>query len=209
MKRLALCLIALTLWIQASAQSVQIGTTEAELIGLKGKPVSRTVVGTKAIYRWNDMEVKLTEGKVVSAVPRDLQRESEIREHNDLRNAEHRNKIESEKDRIRSENEAAARTRQITATQDGPSFFDRTMAREAERVAEKKKTDADEPRRRAEREADFARRESLRVETNRLKADTRQAYKNGDKRLSGILAEEYKAKTREQDAVNKKIKSGR
>jgi hypothetical protein len=83
-----LFLLSFALLGDAAAQSAWIGKTEAELLALKGKPKAKTVVGTKAIYRWPDMEVRLTDGKVTSANPRNRKVEEELRQHSQKASAE-------------------------------------------------------------------------------------------------------------------------
>lgn len=78
MKRLVICIFVLMASV-VNAQTDLIGKTEAEMIAQKGKPVSKTVVGTKAIYRWEDAEVGFINGKVTSVTPRDPVREAELR----------------------------------------------------------------------------------------------------------------------------------
>jgi hypothetical protein len=45
--------------------------TEAQLIELKGSPQTKAAIGKKAIYRWPDVQVTLTDGKVSEVQYRD------------------------------------------------------------------------------------------------------------------------------------------
>jgi hypothetical protein len=63
MKKLIL-LGVLAISLSLNAAPVPVGMTEAKLIELKGEPESKATMGTKAIYRWPDMQVTLNAGKV-------------------------------------------------------------------------------------------------------------------------------------------------
>lgn len=69
---LALCLFFLP---SLAFADVTLGMSEAELLALKGKPAGTTIVGTKAIYRWADLQVKLQDGKVVHIAERNTAKE--------------------------------------------------------------------------------------------------------------------------------------
>ena len=69
---LALCLFVLP---SLAFADVTLGMSEAELLAFKGKPAGTTVVGTKAIYRWADLQVKLEDGKVVQIAERNTAKE--------------------------------------------------------------------------------------------------------------------------------------
>ena len=54
---------------------------EADLLAVKGKPESKAMVGSKAIYRWPDMEVTVRAKKVVTFKVRDPEAERIAEEH--------------------------------------------------------------------------------------------------------------------------------
>ena len=53
------------------------GMTESALLAAKGAPDGKIIAGRKALYRYPDMVVHLTDARIVSIQKRDLQRESE------------------------------------------------------------------------------------------------------------------------------------
>src|SRR4051812_14985208 len=105
MKTICFIFVILLLPLAASAESPWIHQTEAQVVLEKGKPISKTVLGTKAIYRWNDEEISFTDGIVTSVTARDLNKEDAIRKHNAKRNAEHWAKVGADKGKRQAETE--------------------------------------------------------------------------------------------------------
>ena len=74
--------------LRAAAQDDLKGKTEAELLAAKGPPTSKSVLGNKAIYRWDDAEVNLVNGKVTTVYARDANDEQQSRAWSEKRKAE-------------------------------------------------------------------------------------------------------------------------
>jgi len=63
-KTLSCIFIAVVMAGSAMAQSALLGKSEAEMVALKGKPISKIVAGSTSIYHWADVEVTLERGIV-------------------------------------------------------------------------------------------------------------------------------------------------
>jgi hypothetical protein len=172
------------------ANAVTLGTSEANLLAEKGPPISKAAVGTRAIYRWNDSEITVIDGVVTGVSNRDIQRENAERERSAKANAEQKAKLA-----VRE-----ATSRQETQARPARDFIidEKTIQ------ARKSKVEFDEKSLRSEIEYDKARRASLLYETDRLRKETRAAYIEGDRARSRALREEYEAKMREKEALEKK-----
>lgn len=201
MKMARRLLLALLLGVLVSAHADLIGKSEAELIATKGQPNSKMVSGSKAIYRWDDTEIWLTQGVVTSVSMRDLQKEKESRDGAARANAAMQSRLAMAS--------ASQPQQQQPANAYVPDFVKETLAKDAARKANRERDAENDARKRADREVEFARRETLRVETNRLRIETRQAYVNGDRGKSRALAEEYKTKMKEKELVNDRINRSR
>ena len=117
---LSFCL-ALTLLAVANAQISWTGKTEAEVIAAKGKPVAKTVAGTRAIYRWNDMVLTFENGKVSKVEIRDLKKEqatSKTEAANALRRRLAADAKKKEDKEINDAREAELAREQVAATTD-------------------------------------------------------------------------------------------
>ena len=92
-------------WV-ASGAEVGVGMSEAALVAEKGEPQAKMVAGDKAIYRWPDMVVTLTQARVVAIDRRDLPRERAEQVRRSAMLAEIARKAEIERQRVA---EAAAK----------------------------------------------------------------------------------------------------
>jgi len=118
---------------------VSVGISEAALLAIKGKPVGKTVAGTKSIYHWADMEVNLQDGKVVNIVVRDEAKEKAMEEQ---RQKNIRDAIEQKKALAAKEAAVRAAATERTRISDARVAEQRSQeaAAEAERL-EKEKND--------------------------------------------------------------------
>lgn len=113
---------------------VKIGMSEAELIALKGKPAGKTVVGTKSIYRWADMQVKLEDGQVVHVIVRDEAMEKAMDEQRRKNIA-----VAAEQKKALAAKEAALRAAAVARTRISDARVSEQLRQEAAREAERLK----------------------------------------------------------------------
>jgi hypothetical protein len=72
--------LVITLFSANLFAEVSVGMSEEDLLKEKGKPEGKTAFGSKAIYRWSDMEVRVEDGKVGRITVRDTEKEKESEE---------------------------------------------------------------------------------------------------------------------------------
>lgn len=126
---LALCLFVIPTLTFAD---VTVGMSEDALIALKGKPAGKTVVGDKAIYRWEDMQVKLEDGKVVHIVVRDEATEKAMAEQR-RKNSQ----LAAEQKKAIAAKEAAAKAAAAERTRTSDALVAEQRNQEAAREAER------------------------------------------------------------------------
>lgn len=89
---------------------VKIGMSEEDLLKEKEKPDGKTAIGSKAIYRWPDMEVRVEDGKITKITPRDIKKEEESEERR-TQIAEQKRREEEKKRYEEAQIEAARQAR--------------------------------------------------------------------------------------------------
>lgn len=179
--------------------------SEADLLALKGQPESKSVLGSKAIYRWPDMQVNLENGKVARITVRNPSEEKVNEERRKKMNEEL-----AEKRRAQQLQEEEEQRRQLAAAEAARerAAVDK-MRRDISDAAslQRKQIELEKQRLRQEKiekdKENLYRKDSLRAEIASARQEAALAAKVGDSRTYQSKMRIVEAKQRELNELSK------